>query len=344
MSDRPTLADVAQLAGVHMGTASRALNAATADRVQAKTARRIQAAARQLGYAPNTFAQSLRRQESRSIGVLIPDLTNPFFPPIVRGVEDALSEYGFTGLIASTDNDHGRERTLFDSLVGRHMDAFIIGTAMRQHPLLTEAHQAGIKGVLVQRTTDQPLYSSVSGDDDSGVAQAIAHLVHLGHRQIGHVAGPTTISVGYRRARAFREAARDLGLPAQAATVTVSDSLSIEGGMAATTELLRSAPDVTAIFAGNDLMAVGVLRVLRARGIACPQQISVVGFNDIVLAGDLAPGLTTIHVPLVDVGREAALLLLSELRLGDADSTRSRRQILLPVELVVRQSTAPPPS
>lgn len=344
MIDRPTLEDVARLAGVHKGTASRALNAATQARVQPTTAKRIQAAARELGYAPNTFAQSLRRQQSRSVGVLIPDLTNPFFPPIVRGIEDVLAGAGFTALLASTDNDHDRERRLFQTLTARHVDGFIVGTATRDHPLLREAHAAGIKVVLAQRLTDEALFSSALADDAAGVDMVLQHLVAAGHRRIGHVAGPLGISVGQRRARAFRESAADLGVPVEDLAEVMGDELSIEGGMRAAETLLDTAPRTTAIFAANDLMAVGVLRTLLARGISCPGEMSVAGFNDMPLAGDLAPGLTTVRVPLNDIGREAGRLLLSELGHHGEPPTVGRRQILLPVELVVRDSTGSAPA
>ncbi len=337
MVERATLSDVARLAGVHKGTASRALNEATRDLVLPATARRVQAAARQLGYAPNTFAQGLRRQKSRTVGVLIPDLTNPFFPPIVRGIDDALAEQGFVALLASTDNDQIRERRLFESLVARQADGYIIATAMRDHPLLHEAHAQGARAVLVQRSTDTQLFPAVLGDDSSGVEQVIAHLVGLGHRRIAHVAAPQTTSTGFRRARAFRESAADAGLPIADTPTVVGDYLSIEAGAAATREILERYPDVTAIFAANDLMAVGALRALRAAGLSCPQDVSVVGFNDMALAADLAPGLTTIRVPLLDVGRQAAQMLLAELA-----EPSTPRQVLMPVQLVPRESSAGP--
>ena len=188
---KPTLKDVAEAAGVHSATASRALNPDTRAAVNAETARRVLKAAESLGYRANPIARSLKTARTRTVGLLIPDLTNPLFPPIVRGVDDVLSERGYTALIANTDNDPERERRLVDSLVSRQVEGLIVATARLDHPLLEQLHAEGIKIVLINRRSESLDVPSVVPDDASGVTQAVEHLVQLGphpHRTPGRPA------------------------------------------------------------------------------------------------------------------------------------------------------------
>jgi len=184
---KPTLKDVAEAAGVHSATASRALNPDTRAAVNAETARRVLKAAESLGYRANPIARSLKTARTRTVGLLIPDLTNPLFPPIVRGADDVLSERGYTALIASTDNDPERERRLVDSLVSRQVEGLIVATARLDHPLLEQLHAEGIKIVLINRRSESLDVPSVVPDDASGVTQAVEHLVQLGHTRIAHL-------------------------------------------------------------------------------------------------------------------------------------------------------------
>jgi LacI family transcriptional regulator len=190
VSSRATISDVARLAGVHKSTASRALNPATSTQVKTATAPRVLRAARQLGYTPNAVARSLRTNRSFVVGVLLPDLTNPLFPPIVRGIEEVLSVQGYTALLSYTDDDDDRERTRFRALVDRQVDGFIIATGLRRHPLLDGAFEAGVPVVLVNRGTDQSMFPLASGDDATGAALAVDYLAELGHRAIAHLTGP----------------------------------------------------------------------------------------------------------------------------------------------------------
>jgi LacI family transcriptional regulator len=338
------MSDVAALAGVHKATASRALNPSTSGLVNAATARRVRTAAEQLGFTPNSAARSLRTNRSFTVGVLLPDLTNPLFPPVARGIEEALSAHGYTALLANTDNDEAKERTQFDALRGRQVDGFIVATAQREHPLLAEAHASGVPIVLVNRSTDRRLFPLVASDDATGMTLAVEHLVGLGHRVIAHVAGPQTMSTGVTRARTFRHAIESAGIGLEQAPVTVSATYSAAAGERATHELLEKHPETTAICAGNDLIALGALHALKARGLRCPQDLSLVGFNDMQFADEFQPPLTTVHVPHLDLGAEAARLLLE--RLDHESKGRPApmaKTVLLPVRLVVRASTAAPP-
>ncbi|MFF4963121.1 LacI family DNA-binding transcriptional regulator [Streptomyces sp. NPDC001222] len=342
MSRRPTMADVARAAGVHKATASRALSPHSSGQLNPETVRRVLAAAKQLGYTPNAAARSLRTSRSRTVGVLIPDLTNPLFPHLVRGMEDVLLPRGYTALLANTDNDEAHERTQFQALTGRQVDGFIVATARRDHPLLREAHEAGIAVVLINRTTDQPLFPCVCGDDATGIGLAVDHLVGLGHTAIAHVSGPRTLSPGVVRAQAFHSALAAHGIDPGSCPVIDAPSYSEAAGATAADELLERSPAITAIVAGNDLIALGTLHTLRRRGLRCPQDVSIIGFNDMRFVDEFQPPLTTVHVPHHELGAEAARLLLDQLE-GEDRGTGVPKRVLLPVDLVVRASTAPPP-
>ncbi|MFE2044919.1 LacI family DNA-binding transcriptional regulator [Streptomyces sp. NPDC059477] len=344
MNKRPTIADVAALAGVHKATASRALGPSTSALVNAATARRVRQAAEQLGFTPNSAARSLRTNRSFTVGVLLPDLTNPLFPPIVRGIEEALGPRGYTALLANTDNDEAKERAGFDALRGRQVDGFIVATARREHALLDRARAAGVPIVLVNRRTDDRLLPWVAGDDATGMTLAVEHLAGLGHRAIGHVAGPSSMSTGVIRAQAFRAAAEAAGIGPGAAPVVESEAYTVAAGERATRDLLDRYPATTAICAGNDLIALGALRAARARGLRCPADLSLVGFNDMQFADEFQPPLTTVHVPHLDLGAEAARLLLEQLDSNEEQGTPTplAKTVLLPVRLVVRASTAAP--
>ncbi len=337
MAGRPTLGDVASAARVHPGTASRALNEETRSKVSPATVTRVLAAADRLGYKPNAVARGLRRQQSMTVGVLIPDLTNAVFPPIVRGIEDSLAARGFTAFIANTDSDDYKERRAFEALRARQVDGFIFANARRDHVLIQEAHDLGIPSVLANRRTDKSLFPWVAGNDDSGVEQIVQHLVSLGHTRIAHIAGPANNSAGYDRALFFNRLIEQYGLREVDCPVVTGEAFNTESGARGARQVARHFPNVTAIFCANDMIAVGALGALRELGVRCPEEISVVGFNDMPLAKDLAPSLTTVHVPARKMGEIAGTLLLDEIA-GEV----LERTILLPVHIVPRQSTAVP--
>jgi LacI family transcriptional regulator len=324
----PTLDDVARAAGVHKATASRALNPATRHQVSARTAYRVSLEATRLGYVPNTLARGLRTSRTAAVGVLIPDLTNPLFPPIVRGIQDRLEQHGYTALLVNTDGDEARERAEFNALRSRRVEGFIVATARRHHPLLELAVRERIPFVTVNRSTELPTVPAVLGDDADGVAQAVAHLRALDHTRLAHLAGPQTLSTGYVRMRAFRAAA-------PGAAVVECASYTEAAGYDAARLLFERHPHTTAVLAGNDLIALGTLRAIEDLGRCCPADVSVVGFNDMPFADRFRPPLTTVHVPHHLMGVQAAQLLLDHLR-----AAAPSWSILLPARLVVRGSTA----
>lgn len=337
MPKRVTIAEVAALAGVHKGTVSRALSGATEGQVNEATVRRVQEAAATLGYVPNIVARGLRTSLSMTIGVIIPDLTNPIFPPMVRGIENYLAPRGYTALVANSDGQKQLERASFDSLLARRVDGFILGTGHTDDPLLADAAERDVKVVLINRGTAGDLgFPLVTGDDAAGITEAVNHLADLGHRRVLHLAGPRDFTTSIVRSDAFAESAGLRGL--EHATDWLP-ALSVEAGQAAMDRVLDGgASSWTAVVAANDLVALGTMRSLRAHGLDCPRDMSVVGFNDMPFAADFSPPLTTVHVPHLEMGAECARLLLDGISAGRQESGTTS----LPVSLMVRGSTAAP--
>jgi LacI family transcriptional regulator len=333
-----TLRDVATAAGVHPATASRALNPGTKLLVSEETARRVSEAAERLGYRPNPVARSLRTRRSHTIGVLIPDLNNPLFPPMLRGLEDRLGEYGYVALLGNTDTDLTKERLVFDQMRARHVDGFVLATATRNSPILAEAVEAELPVVLMNRTAEDYPFSSVSVDNEQGERAAVAHLAALGHTRIGHIAGPQDISTGVARLNGFNEGMRAHGLAIAEGQVVYASNYSIEEGVRCTRELLAAHSDLTAISAANDMLAVGCYGALDELGLGCPQDVSVMGFNDMPFMDRLRPPLTSIRFQHYQLGTEAARLLIERIEAGDGGPVKI---LFLAPELVARGSTAP---
>jgi LacI family transcriptional regulator len=334
---RVKLVDVARAAGVHPGTASRALSADTGGLVSPDTVRRVVRAAERLGYVPNTVARGLRTARSFLVAMVVPDVTNPLFPPMVRGAEQVLSQAGFTLVLTDTDNDAGTERKQVQQLRARGTDGFLIATARWQDQLVEELADGRVPAVLINRNTSSHRLPYVGGDERTGIAVAVDHLVSLGHRRIVHLAGPQDTSTGRERASAFRHALRMHGLPIARSQVRTCDSYTERAGAQATERLLASDVEFTALLAGNDLIALGALAVLAATGKRCPGDVSVVGFNDLPMVDKLTPSLTTVTLPLREMGALAARMLLTAIDTPERDGAVA--QSLLGVELAVRGST-----
>jgi LacI family transcriptional regulator len=340
MAKRATIEDIAARVGVHPATVSRALNERTASQVKATTRARIQKVAREVGYVPNILARGLITLTSASVGVLVPDLTNPLFPPIVRGIEAVLAPRGYTTLIANTDSDDDKERAAFDALLARRVDGFIVATGHTDHTLLRQAYERGVRVVTVNRGSPDAPFPLVTADNSEGIRAVLAHLIELGHTRITHLAGPPGLMTSAARADSFvKVCAAHVGVHAE---VVLLDALTIEQGESATRRILASDSQPTALVAGNDLVAIGALRAARAASVVCPDDISITGFNDIPLAEDLGPPLSTVHVPHFDMGVHAARLLLDQLSAAETAPVTSPATVTLPVSFVERASTAPP--
>jgi LacI family transcriptional regulator len=253
-----------------------------------------------------------------------------------RGIEDALRDDLHTALLADTDNDFETEADAVAALQERHVDGLLVATARRVHPLLEQLLGANTPIVGISRTLDTPAMAAVVPDDANGITEAFSHLRQLGHASIGHLAGPQDMSTGTDRARAFSYCASSAGI-AESCPVVECDQYSRESGAGAMERLLSAHPEVTAVVAGNDLIALGAIGALRRSGRRCPDDVSVVGFNDMPYLDLMTPPLTTVRVSHYDLGFEAARMLVAMLRRPGAS-----RRLVLPTQLVVRQSTAPP--
>ena len=337
-TDRPaTLRDVATAAGVHPATASRALNPGTRLLVSEETARRVSEAADRLGYRPNPVARSLRTRRSHTIGVLIPDLNNPLFPPMIRGIEDRLAEHGYVALIGNTDVDMAKERLVFDQMRARHVDGFVLATAITGSPILAEAAEADVPVVLMNRTSPDYPFSSVAVDNEQGVRAAVTHLVALGHTRIGHIAGPQDTSTGAARLRGFRAAMATHKVPVTEEHIAYASGYSLEEGVRCGAELLAANRDLTAIVAGNDMLAIGCYGAFDELGLRCPEDVSIIGFNDMPFIDRLRPPLSSVRFPHYQLGTEAATLLIERIEAADSPV----KMLFLAPELVARGSTVP---
>lgn len=333
-----TIRDVARLADVHPGTVSRALNAQTRALVNQETAARVLRAADELGYRPNPIARGLKTNRSYTVGVVIPDLTNPLFPPIVRGIEDRLGDAGYTPLIVNTDNDPERERSHIEAMLARQVDGLIAATARLDVRQLTEAAARGTPLVLVNRSLEDGSAPAVTVDDRKGIALAVEHVAGLGHRLVGHVGGPQNVSTGHLRHLGFQQAMAAAELAIDPGHVSFASAFTEPEGARACAQVLAHEPRLTAIVAANDRLAMGCYDTLARAGRHCPDDVSIVGFNDMPFIDRLQPPLTSVRVPQREIGTTAAELLLAQLADGEAPA----REILLEPELVIRASTAPP--
>lgn len=301
-------------------------------------ARRVSRAAALLGYQADPIAYSLRTRRSQMAGVLIPDLTNPVFPPIIRGIEDALAAAGYTAIVANTDNDAGRERLVVQNMIARHVDGLIMATARRRDPLVDHCLAEEIPLVLVNRTVETGGVSSVVADEALGMQLTVGHLARLGHARIAHLAGPLTLSTGFARRRGFLEGMKAAGLRADAGLIVVCNAFSESEGRRGFLKLRARDRSFTAVAAANDLLALGSYDALRELGLSVPRDVAVSGFNDMPFVDKLRPPLTTVRIPLYQMGAQSARTLLARLE----ERSAPVEQITLGPELVVRGSTAPP--
>ena len=321
---------------MHISTASRALNERTAVLLNPQTLERIRETADGLGYRVNGMARALKTRRSMTIGMVVPDITNPFFPPAVRGAENVLDRAGYSLLLSSTDNDPGKARRQIAAMLEGQADGLLLAMALRDDPLVNELRAGGAPLVLLNRTVDRGGVSAVVPDDFNGAVEAVEHLYALGHRRLAFVGGPTDTSNGPGAGLASTRAS--CGSACRNRWPWKPRPLTRRPAYAAAQSLLTEHPDVTAVIAGNDLIAIGIIAAADERGRRCPADISVVGFNDMLLAGRLRPPLTTIRIPQYDLGARAAELLMALV----ADPGRTPETVLISGELIVRGSTAPP--
>lgn len=338
MRKRVTMNDVAEIVGVHVSTVSRALDPKTQHRISPDVVAKVQQVCKRLGFLPNVSGSSLRTNRSQTIGIIVPDIADPVFPPIIRGLEDVLSQWGYAAILANTDGDEGREAKVVASMLARSVDGLAIASS-RYHDKLIKQIPA-VPVVTVVREIDDPTVSSVVYDEAGGVRHALNHLVSLGHRRIATISGPQEVSTGLYRHKAFEHFRRSTKLPLDRKLVVFSQAFNEQEGERCAEQLLIGATDFTAIVCANDRLAVGAIATLQRNGLRCPDDISVVGFNDMPYVDRLVPALTTIRVQQYKAGCEAAKFLLDAVQQPHQSKIDTKR-IVLPVELIVRASTGP---
>lgn len=327
--------DVAAAANVHPSTVSRVLNPSTRSMVSEDVATRVAKIANEMGYARSPLASGLRTGKSYTVGVIIPDLSNPVFPPVVRGIERTLSAEGYIAILADSDNNEKSEQAIFDSMKARHIDGLILATAHTEDPVVSTCIDDGMPLVLVNRTSDEQDVTEVINNDELGIQLAVSHLIDLGHRRIAFLGGPENTSTGAGRRRAFEQQAK-LGLFELFSQLVYScDAFTEDAGLTGMRKILAADDSFTAVIAANDLLALGCYDALAERGLKCPSDVSVTGFNDMPFSDRLSPPLTTLHIQHDELGVQAALLLLNEIR----NPGLVPKTLTLDPELIVREST-----
>jgi LacI family transcriptional regulator len=330
----PTISDVAREAGVGVGTVSRVLNGNT--KVAPDTRRRVQEAIERLGYRPNPMAQGLRLRRTHTLEVLVPLFTRYFYVEVLRGIEIGLGTTDYGLLIRSIEKQADRDRAFASSGALNYADGVLIVSLVPTDELVERLQAASCPVELVDAE-----YNGLSGvivDHEASAAMAVRHLLELGHRRIAlidHPQDPFTASSSGGRYAGYREALAVAGLPVRPEYEVITE-FSPEAGAAALHTLLALPKPPTAIFAGSDAQAIGVLQAARQRGCRVPEDLSIVGYNDIELAQYL--GLTTVRVPMYEMGRRGIELLLAQLD----GPQQAPIQECLQASLVVRTTTGPP--
>lgn len=335
MADMPTIRMVAELAGVSTATVSRTLSGANA--VGARTRDKVERAVAATGFVPNAQARAFRSRSSQTVILLVRDIGNPFYLEMYKGVEEAALDAGYKVLMGDARNDDRRITHYVDMVRERHADGLILmvgrfpDALMRQPALLPPLVVAleGLPGLQAP---------TVRVDNAAAARVATDHLLDLGHRRIAHVMGPMPDGLSADRLRGYQDALAARAIPPDPALIQPGD-FSLAAGRTAACRLVEAGTPFTALFAASDQMAVGAIAGLRLHGRAVPGDVSVVGFDDIVLADALEPPLTTIHQPRQEIGRRAMALMVAQL----SGLLPPSADLVMPTHLVVRRSTAPLP-
>ena len=330
---RANITDVAQRAGVSISTVSRVLNN-SAYPVKSETRQRVLEAAQELGFRPNDLARGLLLKKSRTIGLIIPDISNPYYPELCLGVETTASENGYSVIFCNTDRRAEKMEHYVDVLLQKRADGIIIAGGGTDFTQVSQAlSDFDTKVALVGRHNLQ--FPSVQIDNFQAAYEATSHLVHLGDRRIAFVSGPVNLTSAQDRLAGYRSSLEQRGI-GQDDRLIREGRFGVDCGYSAALSLLQGDPAPSAIFAANDRMAVGALSAAHDLGLRVPDDVAVVGFDDTVMASQIRPSLTTVAVPAYTMGASVMHLMLKLLADEECPQT-----VELPTKLVIRQSSGP---
>ena len=329
--------DIAKIARVSLGTVSHVLN--NSANVRPHLRERVLDAVQKAGYQPSQLARGLRRDKTNVIGMIIPDITNPFFPGVVRGAEDTAFANGYRLILCNTDNDHAKELAQLKELQ-TYLPAGLIVIPSNFSDLTAQAEcyrKAGTGVVCVDRLPRNWAGDSVTADNQEGALEATRYLLQMGHRKLAMIVGPQHLTNAKDRLNGFKKAIREAKLHVRPEYIQET-SFDKNGGYTKALVLLRLIPRPTAIFAGNDMIALGVLRAIRESGLSCPEDVSVMGFDDLDIAELTSPPLSSVSQSGYQLGTNAAHILIGRLH-GDKNPAR---HIVLKTSLSIRNSVAAP--
>lgn len=333
MKKKPSLIDVARRAKVNISTVSRVINAT--GKIGDDTRVRVLAVMRELGYKPNRVARRLRATEATTnlIGLIIPNIQNPFFADLARGVEDVAYRNNFAVLLCNYDEDEEKEKFYLDVMQSESVDGIILPPIHEHDPAVLQVVRNGVPVVCVDRSLAAGNLDKIEVDNFSGAVQAVDHIIAQGHRRIGLIGGPADSSTGRERLRGYKSALAHAGIPLRAELMKTGDYKQ-DSGQVLAHELLSLPNPPTALFVCNGLMLVGALEAVAARGLKMPRQIGIVGFDELPLASVFNPPLTVVRQPAYEVGKCAAELLLKRIE----DPGRPATSLKLLPNLIVRKS------
>ena len=305
--------------------------------IKDETREKIQNAVKELNYSPNAIAKSLRKKTTETVAILIPDLMNPFFHELVKGSQDFFINSDISLILCDTNDDKERERKYIDLLYNKQIDGLLIATIHNDNFTEELLGKYNLNYVIVNRSSKNNKASVIKTEDFEGAKMAVKHLAELGHKKIAHISGPIFTETGYERLSGFRQAMIENNLVCKQEYI-IHANYNEQDGYTSMMKLLKSEDPPTALFAANDIMAMGAIKAVKDSGLSVPEDISIVGYNDIWIACHMAPPLTTVKTPLYDMGYLGAELLYEQV----TGKSKEKRNIILPVELIVRSSTACP--
>lgn len=329
-----TIKDIARHAGVSVTTVSHVVNKTRF--VSEDTRTRVLGAIAELKYVPSAVARSLKNNRTQTIGMMIPNCSNPYFAEIIRGIEDTCFQAGFNVILCNSDDDPKKQGQYVRVLTEKQVDGLIVLSSGGDDELGEHLRHAAMPQVLVDREVEHLNADLVEVNHEAGGYLATQHLLGLGHRRIACITGPLSLSSAAQRVAGYRRALLEAGLKVQSSLMREADFTSA-GGHAAMLDLLGQKQGLTAVVASNDLMAFGAISAAASAGLALPRDLSLVGFDDIALAAYSSPPLTTVAQPKHRMGELAARLLLARI----SDHRRPPQREILQPELCLRQSTAP---